>query len=161
MDSRPSEETILGVVTRCRDLQTVQKYSSMGLTGERYAAVFVDSLLTFKFLLMKPNIRFPFLIAWSICLFQDMLDWSSTSRYRVESSVASTCHFNEYSVTTKVLDLDTLSVLHLSGSKDIPHFFSQDGSWWRSFAGCHSFSGSLSFCRRAGYLTGCCLGGHW
>ena len=109
----------------------MQQYSSIGLTRERYAAVFVHSLQTFKFLLRKPNILFPFLIVWSMCLFQDMLDCSSTPRYRVESSVASVCPFNEYSLTT-VLYLDTLMVLHLSGWKDIPHFFTQDASLSRS-----------------------------
>ena len=58
----------------------MQQHSSKGLTRERYAAVFVDSLLSFKFLLRKHNILFPFKMIWSICLFQAMLDRSSTPR---------------------------------------------------------------------------------
>ena len=68
-------------------LQTEQQYSSTGLTRERYAAVFVCSLLTFRFLRKNPNMLFPFLMVWSVCLFHDILDCNSTPRYLVESSV--------------------------------------------------------------------------
>ena len=93
----------------------MQQYSSMGLTRERYAAVFVDSLLTFRFRLRKPIMLFPFFMVWSICLFQAMFVCISTPRYRVESSDVRACPFNEYSLTTGFLDLDNLMVLHLSG----------------------------------------------
>ena len=64
----------------------MQQYSSIILTKERYAAVFVDSLLTFKFRLRKPIILFAFFMVWFIVLFQAMFVCISTPRYRVESS---------------------------------------------------------------------------
>lgn len=50
------------------ELQSVQQYSTIGLFSEKY--VLVDSLLTLRFLLRKPNILLPFLLVWSMCLFQ-------------------------------------------------------------------------------------------
>ena len=48
-------------------LRTVQQYSSLDLTRERYAVVFVTSLLTFRFLRKKPSMLFPCLMVWSMC----------------------------------------------------------------------------------------------
>ena len=116
-------------------LQTEQQYSSTGLTRERYAAVFVCSLLTLRFLHKKPNMLFPFLMVWSMCLFHDILDCISTPRYPVEYSVID---FEN----SGILDLEILSVLHLSGWKAMSHFFSHSVSLFRSSC---RISASLSF----------------
>ena len=117
-------DVVLGVGVP--DCATVPQYGSD--ERERYVAVFGDSLLAFKCRLRKPIILFPFFMVWSICLFQAMFVCILTPRYRVESSDVRTCPFNEYSLTTGFLDLDTLMVLHLSGWKGIRHFFSHDAS---------------------------------
>ena len=94
------------------DCAIVLQYGSY---KRKICSCFVDSLLSFKFGLRKPIILFPFFMAWFICLFQAMFVCISTPRYRVESSDVRTCTFNEYSLMTGFLDLDTQMVLHLSG----------------------------------------------
>ena len=98
--------------------QTVQPCSSMGLKRGTYKAVFLNSPLT-EFLLRKPIIL---LVTASILdslvyMFfpRKRLDCSYTQSYSVEPSVDSMRPFNEYSMTTEVLGMVNLIVIHLSG----------------------------------------------
>ena len=64
----------------------------------------------------------------------------STTRYRVESFDVKTCPFNEYSLTTGFLDLDTPM-----GERTYPISSPMMLACLGHLVGCHSLTSSLSF----------------
>ena len=99
-----------------------------------HAAVFVCSLLTFRFLRKKPNMLFPFLMVWLMCLFQDILD---CIKFPLRDIVLSPQLLRYGLWEYRPLNVDSwilrFSVCYIfSGWKAMPHFFSHSASWFRS-----------------------------
>ena len=91
---------------------------------EKYADDFVCSFETLRLRRRNPRVLLAFFTAWPMWRFQDILDWSSTPRYRLESSIWRVWPFREYDEEIGFFALVTLIALHFSGWNAIPHFFS-------------------------------------
>ena len=113
-------------------LYTVEQYSRFGRTSVKYAEALVSWLLIHRFRCKKPSMLLPFFTILSMWVFHERLAVRSTPRYFEWDSACRICPFSELSCSTGDLDLVTLSMLHFSGWKHIPHFSSQSDSLLRS-----------------------------
>ena len=95
--------------------QTVEQYSMIGLTMEKSVGEIGSWLCLFILNSQVVAKKSKSAVSFLDRCFLDMLDWSSTPRYHVKSSIWRVCHFRVYDDRIGFLALVTLMALHFSG----------------------------------------------